>query len=67
MSCDSYEKRQVLSTDHHASRYWQQRYDIWQYYDDGIWMTDSAWFGITPEPVATYVLLASHQLKCSPN
>ena len=33
-------------------KYWQQRYDIWSLYDVGIYMTDDAWFGVTPEPVA---------------
>lgn len=33
-------------------KYFQQRYDIFSKYDEGIWMTDDAWFGVTPEPVA---------------
>lgn len=33
-------------------KYWHQRYDIFSKYDEGIWMTDDAWFGVTPEPVA---------------
>ncbi|RDW78113.1 hypothetical protein BP5796_05965 [Coleophoma crateriformis] len=36
-------------------KYWQQRHSIWSAYDDGIYMTDDAWFGVTPEPVANYV------------
>ncbi|EMD00005.1 hypothetical protein BAUCODRAFT_359529 [Baudoinia panamericana UAMH 10762] len=38
-----------------VSKYWHQRYNIFSKYDDGIWMTDSAWFGVTPEPVATRI------------
>lgn len=38
------------------SKYWHQRYEIFSKYDDGVWMTDDAWFGVTPEPVATCVL-----------
>ncbi|KXL49816.1 MAG: hypothetical protein FE78DRAFT_27921 [Acidomyces sp. 'richmondensis'] len=34
------------------SKYWHQRYNLFSKYDDGIWMTDDAWFGVTPEPVA---------------
>jgi trimethylguanosine synthase len=34
------------------SKYWHQRHDIFSKYSDGIWMTDGAWFGVTPEPVA---------------
>ncbi|KAI9850330.1 MAG: hypothetical protein M1838_005835 [Thelocarpon superellum] len=33
-------------------KYWQQRYDIFYRYDEGVWMTDDAWYGVTPEPVA---------------
>lgn len=35
------------------NRYWAQRYSIFEHYDYGIYMTDDAWFGVTPEPVAT--------------
>lgn len=34
------------------SKYWHQRHKIWSKYDEGIWMTDDAWFGVTPQPVA---------------
>ena len=40
------------------SRYFAQRYSIFSKYDEGIWMTDDAWFGVTPEPVAEYDLMA---------
>ncbi|KAI0396222.1 RNA cap guanine-N2 methyltransferase [Xylariaceae sp. FL0594] len=33
-------------------KYWQQRYTIFPLYDEGIHMTDDAWYGVTPEPVA---------------
>jgi len=33
-------------------RYWFQRFKIWEQYDKGIWMTEDAWFGVTPEPIA---------------
>ncbi|KAH7359052.1 trimethylguanosine synthase [Plectosphaerella cucumerina] len=36
-------------------KYFQQRYSIFQYYDDGVYLTDDAWFGVTPEPVASQV------------
>ncbi len=35
-------------------RYWHQRYSIFYFYDYDIRLTDDAWFGVTPEPVATY-------------
>lgn len=34
------------------SRYFSQRYSIFSLYDYGVYMTDDAWFGVTPEPVA---------------
>ncbi|OQO08003.1 hypothetical protein B0A48_06796 [Cryoendolithus antarcticus] len=34
------------------SKYWHQRKSIFSRYDEGIWMTDDLWFGVTPEPVA---------------
>ncbi|KAK0829898.1 putative diacylglycerol O-acyltransferase tgs1 [Friedmanniomyces endolithicus] len=33
-------------------KYWHQRHNIFSKYDEGIWMTHDAWFGVTPEPVA---------------
>ena len=35
-------------------RYYHQRYSIFSKYDEGIWMTEDAWYGVTPEPVARY-------------
>lgn len=36
-------------------RYYHQRHSIFSKYDEGIWMTEDAWFGVTPEPAATCV------------
>jgi trimethylguanosine synthase len=36
-------------------RYWTQRYLIWDRYDEGVWMTEDSWFGVTPETIAKYV------------
>jgi trimethylguanosine synthase len=36
-------------------RYWQQRNTLFSYYNDGIYMTHDAWYGVTPEPVATQI------------
>lgn len=38
----------------YISRYYHQRRSIFSRYDDGIWMTEDAWYGVTPEPVAKY-------------
>lgn len=35
-------------------RYYQQRHKIFSRYDEGVWMTEESWFGVTPEPVAKY-------------
>ncbi|KAL9091457.1 MAG: hypothetical protein Q9165_004843 [Trypethelium subeluteriae] len=34
-------------------KYWPQRHDLFSLYDEGIWLTDDAWFGVTPEAVAS--------------
>jgi len=34
------------------TKYWHQRHKLFSKYDDGIWLTDDAWFGVTPEAVA---------------
>ncbi|KAH7138189.1 RNA cap guanine-N2 methyltransferase-domain-containing protein [Dendryphion nanum] len=39
----------------HLKKYWFQRYQIWQQYHRGIWMTEDAWFGVTPEPIANKI------------
>ncbi|KAI0890419.1 RNA cap guanine-N2 methyltransferase-domain-containing protein [Annulohypoxylon maeteangense] len=36
-------------------KYWQQRYTIFPYYNEGIYMTEAAWYGVTPEPVANQI------------
>ncbi|KAL8846750.1 MAG: hypothetical protein Q9221_008176 [Calogaya cf. arnoldii] len=45
-------------------KYYHQRYSLFSKYDDGILMTDTAWFGVTPEPVAKKV--AQHVSECAP-
>ncbi|EPS34060.1 hypothetical protein POX_a00958 [Penicillium oxalicum] len=44
--------------------YWAQRHRIFSRYDDGVWLTDDAWFGVTPEPVANKI--ASHLADTAP-
>ncbi|ODH44758.1 hypothetical protein ACO22_00748 [Paracoccidioides brasiliensis] len=44
--------------------YWVQRYTIFSKYDDGIWLTDNAWFGVTPEPIAQKI--AQHMADSAP-
>ncbi|KAI9671592.1 MAG: Trimethylguanosine synthase [Trizodia sp. TS-e1964] len=36
-------------------KYWQQRYELFSRYDQGIWMSPEAWFSVTPEPVAKLI------------
>ncbi|PYI19929.1 RNA methylase family protein [Aspergillus japonicus CBS 114.51] len=44
--------------------YWAQRYKIFSKYDEGVWLTDDAWFGVTPEPVANKI--AEHMASAAP-
>jgi len=46
---------------HEIVKYWRQRYDIFSLYDNGIWTTDDSWYGVTPEPVASYLSLTLAQ------
>ncbi|KAL5121096.1 putative diacylglycerol O-acyltransferase tgs1 [Pleosporales sp. CAS-2024a] len=45
-------------------KYWFQRFKIWEKYDKGIWMTEDAWFGVTPEPIANKI--AAHIAESAP-
>ncbi|KAL2148246.1 hypothetical protein VTH82DRAFT_2477 [Thermothelomyces myriococcoides] len=49
-------------------KYWHQRYSIFSYYDYDIRLTDDAWFGVTPEPVATQIAkdIRSHKWSDPP-
>jgi trimethylguanosine synthase len=51
--CHHYEHISEVPWD--IQKYWHQRCSIFSMYDDGIYMTDDAWFGVTPEPVAIRV------------
>lgn len=51
--CHHYTRRQDVEFD--IQRYWSQRYSIWSLFDQGVYMTDDAWFGVTPEPIANKV------------
>ncbi|KAJ0121284.1 RNA cap guanine-N2 methyltransferase [Diaporthe amygdali] len=47
-------------------KYWYQRNTLWQYDDYDIRMTDAAWFGVTPEPIAVEIaneLAAKHDQR----
>ncbi|KAK4105297.1 hypothetical protein N658DRAFT_416111 [Parathielavia hyrcaniae] len=58
--CHHYEDINEVHLD--LAKYWHQRYSIFNFYDYDIRMTDDAWFGVTPEPVATKIAkdLRSH-------
>ncbi|KAI5300826.1 hypothetical protein KEM55_004668 [Ascosphaera atra] len=51
---------------HYASRdecppdiqkYWAQRHTLFSQYSSGVLLTDAAWYGVTPEPIATRIAL----------
>ncbi|PKS06598.1 hypothetical protein jhhlp_007346 [Lomentospora prolificans] len=52
-NCRHYEKKQDVPWD--LQKYWSQRYTLFEAYDDGVHLTDDAWFGVTPEPVAQQI------------
>ncbi|KAJ9494918.1 putative diacylglycerol O-acyltransferase tgs1 [Exophiala xenobiotica] len=47
-----------------VQKYWHQGYSIFSKYDDGIWMTDNAWYGVTHESVANTI--AQHVSEAAP-
>jgi trimethylguanosine synthase len=48
-----YESTEELPSE--IAKYWHQRHNIFSKYDEGVWLTDDAWFGVTPEPIAKYI------------
>ncbi|SLM35985.1 rna methylase family [Lasallia pustulata] len=60
--CHHYEDLADVPWD--IQKYYHQRYKIFSRYDEGILMTDEAWFGVTPEPVANKV--AQHITEAAP-
>ena len=62
---ESIPRRKVLyKNEAYDYRYWHQGYSIFSRYDDGVWMTDKAWFGVTHESVANKV--AEHMAAAKP-
>ncbi|KAK3310541.1 RNA cap guanine-N2 methyltransferase-domain-containing protein [Chaetomium strumarium] len=59
--CHHYDDIQEVPRE--LQKYWHQRYTIFNFYDYGIYLTNDAWFGVTPEPVATKVAkdITSHK------
>ncbi|KAK7431091.1 putative diacylglycerol O-acyltransferase tgs1 [Neonectria magnoliae] len=51
--CHHYQGKHEVPWD--IQKYFSQRYSIFSLYDEGVHMTDDAWFGVTPEPVANQV------------
>lgn len=41
----------------HIQKYWKSRHKIFSFYNDGVQMTDDAWFGVTPEPIAYQIAM----------
>ncbi|UNI14572.1 putative diacylglycerol O-acyltransferase tgs1 [Purpureocillium takamizusanense] len=51
--CRHYEGKHEVPWD--IQKYFAQRYSIFSWYDEGVCLTDDAWFGVTPEPVANAI------------
>ncbi|CAF9915176.1 MAG: hypothetical protein GOMPHAMPRED_000651 [Gomphillus americanus] len=60
--CHHYQSRQEVPWD--IQKYFDQRYSVFSRYDEGIWMTDDSWFGVTPEPIADKI--AEHLAQVAP-
>lgn len=51
--CKHYQGRHQVPWD--IQKYFSQRYSLFSFYDEGVYLTDDAWFGVTPEPVANQI------------
>ncbi|KAF3762469.1 hypothetical protein M406DRAFT_264657 [Cryphonectria parasitica EP155] len=51
--CKHYESSDEMPVE--IKKYWRQRKELFCFYDDDIFMTDEAWFGVTAEPIAKYL------------
>ncbi|KAK5990430.1 Trimethylguanosine synthase [Cladobotryum mycophilum] len=51
--CHHYRGKHEVPWD--IQKYFSQRYSIFSLYDGGVYMTDDAWFGVTPEPIANQI------------
>ncbi|CCF33966.1 RNA cap guanine-N2 methyltransferase [Colletotrichum higginsianum] len=51
--CHHYKSKAEVPWD--LQKYFSQRYSIFSWYDEGVRLTDDAWFGVTPEPLANKV------------
>ncbi|CAK7216408.1 putative diacylglycerol O-acyltransferase tgs1 [Sporothrix curviconia] len=52
-NCHHYTRLQDVPWD--IQKYWKGRYKIFPNYNNGVYLTDDAWFGVTPEPVASKI------------
>ncbi|KAK5663398.1 hypothetical protein OQA88_3827 [Cercophora sp. LCS_1] len=51
--CKHYTKEHQVPAE--IQKYWHQRKSIFEFYDYDVRLTDDAWFGVTPEPVANQI------------
>ncbi|KXH51493.1 RNA cap guanine-N2 methyltransferase [Colletotrichum simmondsii] len=61
--CHHYKSKAEVPWD--LQKYFSQRYSLFSWYDEGVYLTDSAWFGVTPEPVANQVANEMHHTDAS--
>ncbi|KAG6115170.1 hypothetical protein E4U13_002969 [Claviceps humidiphila] len=61
--CKHYEGKPQVPWD--IQKYFSQRYSIFSLYDEGVYMTDDAWFGVTPEPVANQIAYEMSSIESS--
>ncbi|CAK7242551.1 MAG: putative diacylglycerol O-acyltransferase tgs1 [Sporothrix thermara] len=52
-NCHHYTRLQDVPWD--IQKYWKGRFKIFPNYNDGVYLTDDAWFGVTPAPVANKI------------
>ena len=56
-----YERMERTYSNSNVDRFWNQRYLLFQKFDEGISLDNQSWSSVTPEPVAEYI---SNRIRC---
>lgn len=50
-----------MENNHKLAKYWNQRYNLFSRYDDGIQMDEESWYSVTPEKIAKHIAKRFHK------
>lgn len=55
LTCNARKKQKPMNKDSKLIKYWNQRYNLFSRFDDGIMMDDESWYSVTPENIAQHI------------